>query len=473
MNASGLSLPTLEAVRAALRTRRAALAAAWAAAELDSAMVLIPSGLVLAVEGSDQHYGFRAHDDHYYISGCRAPGQVLVHDPVEPGGWILFAAIASQDDRVWHGDTEGVEALAERVGIEAVRPIAELGVWIAAHAGRRAALLGSHDILERPIGYGVHPDDVESIAFDADLTMRLTGAVVAARRAKDAAELGFMRAAAAATAAGHDVALRSARPGMTERGLQVEIEHAFQRAGAERPAYGTIAATGSNGAVLHASPGPRTLAAGELVLVDAGAEVEGYDGDVTRAWPVDARFTSEQLAIYDIVIEVQKRAIAAVRPGVEFRELHMQAARGLAAGLVDFGLLRGDPDGLVERDAHALFFPHGLGHLIGLATHDVGGWAEGRVRSQRPGLKYLRIDLPLQPNYVVTIEPGIYFVRALLEDPELRRKHAQDVHWERADRMLDFGGIRIEDDVRVTADGHEVLTAAIPKEPGDLERLRA
>ncbi len=456
--------------------RRAGLRTTWEAdddlgAGLEDAVVVVPGGLVLPVEGSDQHYGFRAHDDHYYLSGTRAPGQVLVLDPEE--GWTLFAFVASQEDRVWHGDSAPIEAQGEAYGVDSVRPIAELGTWLGERAGRPAALLGSHDVLEQPIGYDLHPGHLEGLAFDADLIGRLQGRLTAARRIKDDVELDLMRAAAVCSHAGHHAGMTLARAGMTERALQVEIDAGFQRAGAERPAYGTIAATGSNAAVLHAHPGARPLAEGDMVLVDAGAEFDGYDSDVTRTWPVSATFTASQRAIYDIVLDVQRTAIAGLAPGVEYRDLHMQAARGVAAGLVDFGLLRGDVEGLVERDAHALFLPHGLGHLIGLATHDVGGYAEGRERSERPGLKFLRIDLPMEAGHVVTIEPGIYFVPALLQDAELRHKHHDDVNWELADSMLAWGGIRIEDDVLVTESGSEVLTADIPKLPDEIEALRA
>ena len=148
------------------------------------------------------------------------------------------------------------------------------------------------------------------------------------------------------------------------------------------------------------------------MLVDAGAEVSGYDGDVTRVFPVGPKFTPPARDLYAAVLGVQESAVAGVRAGAEFRDLHMTASLGLAQGLVDLGLVRGRPEDLVERDAHAVFFPHGLGHLIGLATHDVGGYAEGRTRSTRPGLKYLRADVTLEAGMVLTIEPGLYFIPA-------------------------------------------------------------
>jgi len=472
MTASTLPRLDPDTLRAALVARRAAVRAAWDARDgLGDALVFLAGGLVLAVEGSDQHYGFRAHDDHYYLCGARGPGQVLVLEPAE--GWTLFAPEASQEDRVWHGATEPLDALGARVGIERVRPLEELGAWLGRRAGHPGALLGSRDILERPIGYGLKPGALEALAFDADLSERLEARVHGARRCKDDVELTLLRAAAACSRAGHLAGLRAARPGVSERAVQVEIEAAFQRAGAERPAYGSIVAGGPNAAVLHATPGGRAFADGDLVLVDAGAEYEGYDSDVTRTWPLGARFTASQRAIYELVLDVQRRAIEGVAPGVEYRELHLRASRDIAAGLVEFGLLRGDPDGLVEQDTHALFFPHGVGHMLGLATHDVGGWVPGRERSDRPGLKYLRIDTPLQTGDVVTIEPGIYFVRALLCSTELRAKHRDAVNWDLADAMLDWGGVRIEDDVLVTAQGPQVLTHDIPKSVDELEALRA
>lgn len=450
----------------ALRARRARLAPALA-----EATVLVPAGLPVAVEGSDQQHPYRGHDEHRYLAGWAAMGQVLVHDPAE--GWTLYAPVADPEDRVWHDAPPSFEDLAEATGLARIRPRDELPAWLGGLGARPLVLLGSMDLLERPGGYGVPAALVEDLAFDAGASEAARAALVAARRRKDALELDQMRCAAAATAAGHGRALGRARPGWSERRLALEVEYGFGLAGAERAAYGTIAVCGERCAVLHAAPGAAPLAAGHLVLVDAGAEVEGYDCDVTRTWPVAARFSAEQRALYDVVLGVQEAAIGALAPGVEFRDLHLEAARGLAEGLVHLGLLRGEADGLVEQDAHAVFFPHGLGHLIGLSTHDVGGYPPGRVRSPRPGLKYLRIDLPMEADFVVTIEPGLYFVRPLLEDAAARERLGDAVAWDRARRWLPVGGVRIEDVVRVTPAGPEVLTAAIPKAPAALEAVRA
>ncbi|MHC4493541.1 MAG: M24 family metallopeptidase, partial [Planctomycetota bacterium] len=190
---------------------------------------------------------------------------------------------------------------------------------------------------------------------------------------------------------------------------------------------------------------------------------DGYACDVTRTYPAGETFSAEQHAIYTVVLEAEQAALDRCRAGKEWREIHLEACVDLTAGLVDFGLLRGQAESLVERAAHMLFFPHGIGHMVGLGVRDASGSLPGRTPSDDPRLKVLRTDLPLQPGYVMTIEPGIYFIRPLLEDPRRREKYADDVDWPRVDRMLDFGGIRIEDDALVTDGRPDVLTSAIDK----------
>jgi Xaa-Pro aminopeptidase len=338
--------------------------------------------------------------------------------------------------------------------------------------GEPVTLLGNRDIEPRAAEYGIENWQSLEVAIDEEASARFSEAVSVLRRTKDDAELGRMRAAADTSVQGHLAAWRLARPGMTERRLQVELEADFFRNGAARTAYGSIVGTGPNGSVLHFAPTNRELRDGDIVLIDAGAEIDGYASDVTRAFPAGARFRGIQRDVYQLVLETQQAAITGAVPGAEYKALHLGASRQIAQGLVDLGILRGDADTLVERDAHALFFPHGLGHMLGLATHDAGGCLAGRERSDRFGLKYLRTDLPLQPGYVVTIEPGIYFIRALLTDPERRQTYADAVNWDRVDTMLDFGGIRIEDDVLITANGPELLSGALPRALREVEAIR-
>jgi Xaa-Pro aminopeptidase len=201
---------------------------------------------------------------------------------------------------------------------------------------------------------------------------------------------------------------------------------------------------------------------GDVVLVDAGAEVGRYTADVTRTYRLPGGEDGFFRSLHALVQSVERNAIDRCRPGAEWRDIHLAAAREISEGLVALGLLVGAPDSLLERDTPALFFPHGIGHMVGLGVRDASGYLPGRTRSDRPGLNMLRTDLPLEAGYVMTVEPGIYFIPALLQDPALRERHRDAVRWDRVDALMTFGGIRIEDDVLVTTSDPEVLTSAIP-----------
>jgi Xaa-Pro aminopeptidase len=232
-----------------------------------------------------------------------------------------------------------------------------------------------------------------------------------------------------------------------------------------------------HGEVLHDESHDRELLAGDLLLADVGSETpEGWAADVTRTWPVTGRFTEPQRAIYDVVLRAQSAAIAAVRPGVRYLDVHRVAGRTLLAGLIELGILRGDLDDLYARGAHALFFPHGIGHLLGLDVHDMedlgdrAGYQAERKRSENFGDRYLRLDRDLEPGMLVTIEPGFYRIPYLLERPEEVLDVEDALDRKELERYAGVRGIRIEDDVLVTADGCEVLTAAIPKQADAVER---
>jgi Xaa-Pro aminopeptidase len=417
-----------------LESRRRRVAEVW---DLSDEIVLLGSGQPVPIPGgADQTYPFRAHYEYLYLTDRDRPGCVLAFDPYE--GWVDFVPEITEKERIWGGDlpAEGT-------------PLTGLEPWLAARRGRSVAVLGS------PV------PDVEA---DAELGERLRETLTHARRPKDEAELERMRLAARITETGYARLRGLIRPGVTERRLQIELEAELCRHGARRPAYESIVGSGPNSAVFHFSPSERVLRDGELVLIDAGAEVGGYACDVTRTYPAGAGFTPEQRDLYQAVLEPQKRAVAKCRAGVEFRDLHLETSADLTRGLIALGLVRGEPQSLVEQGVTALFFPHGLGHLVGLGVRDASGRLPGREKDERPGLENLRLDLPLEPGYVVTIEPGLYFVPALLESRERREKFPHQVDWQRVDRWLGTGGVRIEDNVLVTPDEPEVLTAAIPKE---------
>jgi Xaa-Pro aminopeptidase len=261
----------------------------------------------------------------------------------------------------------------------------------------------------------------------------------------------------------------------TEAAVRAAMESVIMAQGMTT-AYNSIVTV--HGEVLHNEHYHHRLQAGDLLLADVGAEApSGWASDITRTWPVTGQFSATQRDLYDVVLAAHDACIAAARPGVEYRDLHLLACRILAAGLVDLGILRGHPDALVEQDAHALFFPHGVGHLLGLDVHDMedlgdlAGYAPGRQRSDRFGLAFLRLDRPLQAGMVVTIEPGFYQVPGILADPERCQTYNAYVDWDRLAQFDDVRGIRIEDDVLITADGCEVLTKALPNTALEIEAM--
>jgi Xaa-Pro aminopeptidase len=450
-----------------VRTRRDAVASAW---DLRRGAVIVPAGVPVSIAGTDQFHDFWAHPEFRYLAGTSVAQGVMAFDPGE--GWTLFAPVASFEDRVWVGDGVPLETLAAQSAMEQVRPLAELGGWLERRRGEPLALLGNQDLPHRPEAYGLQNWTSLEISPDEELSSRLAAAVTEMRRAKDVVEIERMQSAASAAVEGHLLALKTVKPGMTERTIQVELEAEFFRRGGDRTAYGSIVGGGPNSAVLHSSPSGRVIEGGELLLIDAAPECAGYAADVTRTMPAGPRFEGIQRDLYQLVLDVQQSAIARVRPGVEFKDLHLAACRQIAGGLVGLGLLRGSPDTLVERDSHALFFPHGLGHMLGLSTHDAGGCLAGRTASDRFGLKWLRADLPLDVDYVVTIEPGIYLIPALVNDPDRRERFKDAVNWDLVDSLMPFGGIRIEDDVRVTGNGAQVLSHGLPKSIAHIEALR-
>ena len=419
-----------------LERRRRAVAERW---NLDSEVVLIGAGQPLHVPGrADRTYPFRSHSEYFYFTDSERPGGVLAYDPQE--GWVDFVAPVTDEERLWSG---GVES--ENGGV----PVAELPAWLEKRQGRRIAVLGS------PV------DGAES---DAELEPALRYALNDVRRRKDEDELERMRAAERATAAGFAAIQPLLQPGVTEREVQIELEAEFFRAGADFLAFDTIVAGGPNSAVLHFPPSARPFGEGELILIDAGAEVRAYASDITRTYPASGTLDSEQAELHSLVRAAGVAATKACLPGTEWRDVHRTAALVLGEGLVDFGLLRGEPESLLEQGAITIFFVHSIGHMVGLGIRDAGDQLEGRD-SNYPGYPRMRYDRPLEPGHVVTVEPGIYFVPSLLEDRELRERHRDTVDWERTDRMIDFGGIRIEDNVLVTEDGYEVLTADVPVLP--------
>ncbi len=426
--------------------------------------VLLWSGQAPARNFPANAYPFRADSDFLFLAGLPLPNAVL---GLEGDRTTLYCDPAPAAATLWHGPQPAPEELAAAIGADAWAPIASLP---------RDGAIATLPLLD-PLTHAQQEARLQRHWQGAWLPQdeQLREALIAARLRVDDWGLGEIRRAIAITSAGHRAGLRATRPGVREAVVRAAIEAEFMAADCA-PAYPSIVTR--SGEVLHNNHYGNQLEAGDLLLVDAGAESPlGWASDLTRTWPVSGRFRPEQRDLHELVVAAQAAAIAAIAPGVEFAAVHWAACRVLAEGLVELGLLRGTVDDLLARDAHALFFPHGIGHLLGLDVHDMerhgdrAGYAPGRPRSDRFGLGYLRLNRPLAEGMVVTIEPGLYFIPALLTDPERRQRYRDCVHWERLEAFRSVRGIRIEDDVLVTSAGAEVLSAELPRTTTAMEAL--
>ncbi|KXS37119.1 MAG: Xaa-Pro aminopeptidase [Halomonadaceae bacterium T82-2] len=408
--------------------------------------VLMPAAS-LVTRSNDSEYPFRQNSDFHYLTGFPEPDALLVLLPGRAEGEsVLFCLDKDPTQEAWTGIRIGAEAATQRFGVDQAFANAE-------REERLEALLDGRETLYLPL------DDPEAVALAEDvrraLKARARRGAVAPRALEDIsvrlheqrliksdAELALMHHAARISARAHVRAMQAARPGRHEYQLQAELEHEFLWQGAAGPAYGTIVGGGANACVLHYVENAAPLAADTLVLIDAGAEFEGYAGDITRTFPVSGRFSDAQRAVYEVVLAAQERAVAAVRPGATLVEIHQGVVRDLTRGLIELGLLTGDLEARIEDGSYRRFYLHSTSHWLGLDVHDVGDYrVDGEPR-------------PLAPGMVLTVEPGLY-IPADDDIPEALRGI----------------GIRIEDDVAVTASGHEVLTADVPKRVAEIEAL--
>lgn len=426
-------------------------------------------------------YRYRADSTFLFFFQEPEVGSAALFDPGD-GTVTLFVPARTVEKSLWEGHQIPLEEVRSHTGADRVLEVERLAEEVSRiAAGRPVDSLAVADPAATRLARRITGQELVFEDPDRLGTPGLIDAVAGLRLIKDPHEIEEIRRAAAVTRDGFLEVLKHTRPGVAEHVLVGHLEGTFARGGGV-PAFGTILSV--RGEVLHNPDHAGMPADGDLLLVDAGAELaSGWGADVTRAFPVSGRFSGEARAVYGAVLAAQQAAIDGIRPGVRWRDLHLLAARVLAGGLVEMGLLRGRPADLVAAGAHALFFPHGLGHLMGLDTHDLRIFGDrilygpGRARSTDFGLSFLRMDLDLEPGMVVTVEPGLYFVPAILGNPEFRQRFKGQVDFERAGRFLamnggrGFGGVRIEDDLLVTATGGEVLTPGIPKDPAEVEEL--
>jgi Xaa-Pro aminopeptidase len=427
---------------------------------------LLPSGFARARNFPHNRYAFRAESHFLYLVGAQLEGAALL---LTPDRATLYMPPPDPDAALWTGAVPTLDELSARLEIEII-PVDELELetddvaTLPPQDADTALWLGS------VLGREIEPRGGDALE---GIDRALADALIERRLRHDDAAIEQLRQAATVTAAAHRAGMQSTRPGLREALVRAAMEEQIVAFGMTT-SYNSIVTV--HGEVLHNERHDGVIEARDLVLADVGAETpEGWAGDVTRTWPASGRFSASQRELYEVVLRAQRAAIDSVRPGVRYLDVHRVAGKTLLQGLIELGIYRGDAADLYARGAAALFFPHGVGHLLGLDVHDMedlgdaAGYAPGRTRSKSFGDRYLRLDRDLEPGMAVTIEPGFYAIPHLLQNPaevgDLERSLDRTV----LAKYADVRGIRIEDDVLVTENGSEVLTHAIPKEAHEVE----
>lgn len=418
-------------------------------------VVVLPSAPV-HIRNHDVEHPYRQDSDFFYLTGLDEPESVAILTDRHPEHrYVLFVRPRDPERETWDGPRVGVDGAVATLGADAAFPIAEL-------AERLPGYLANAPRMLYPLGRDPAMDARVLAALQATRRRQRMGVLAPTeivdpaahlhpmRLVKSAGELEAMGRAIEATREAHAVAMRVARPGAFEYEVEAEILRAFRRHGCERPAYDPIVGSGPNATILHHRKNDRRMNEGDLLLIDAGGEWGYQAADVTRTFPVSGRFTAPQRAVYDVVLRAQQAAIDAVRPGVTVEDVHRITVRVITEGMVEIGLLEGPVDEAIEKERFKAFYMHRTSHWLGMDVHDVGSYfvyeGEGPATTPRP----------MPAGAVLTIEPGIYVAEHAEAPSEYRGI-----------------GVRIEDDVLVTETGHRNLTAAIPKDASELERILA
>ncbi|MBA3397376.1 MAG: Xaa-Pro aminopeptidase [Deltaproteobacteria bacterium] len=409
--------------------------------------VAVVRSLPERLRNGDAMHPFRQHSDILYLTGFVEPDTTLILRPgAESDRMVMFVRPRDPELEIWDGKRAGLEGAKEIYGADASFPAAEL-------ASKLGDLIGNFEELHYSLGLDSEMDLVVAAAIQRLRRTERKGkrpprAVVDPRVAlhelrlhKRPEELQTLRKACAITSDAHIIAMRAGRPGVFEHELEAAINHEFRRRGGNGPGYASIVGAGENATILHYIENRCAIADGDLVLVDAGCEYDHYTSDITRTWPANGRFSPAQRRVYELVLATQKSAIALARPGATIDDIHDHCVRALTTGMIELGLLEGPVEARIEDATYKKFYMHGTSHWLGLDVHDAGAYMLGGK------------PRPLAAGMVITIEPGLYIGVAAENVPAEYRGI----------------GVRIEDDVAITSDGNEVLTAACPKEIEDLE----
>lgn len=428
---------------------------------IDTGVIWLQGNREIGMNYRHNAFPFRQDSNLLYFSGLDLPDIHIIID-IDQNKEILFGDDLTVEQTVWVGQRPNMAWYAEQAGIEQVLPLSQLAEYLtnSIRKNKRIHTLPTyhdyHDIL-------IHQYIHNNHRFSVDLIK----AVVALRSIKEDREVLEIEQALTVTAKAHQVVRENANAGMTEQSILAKAMEVVIEANC-RLAYPAILTT--QGQILHTNKYENTLAEGQLLLCDLGVENQmHYASDITRTIPVNRKFTGQQKEVYDLVLKAKNDAIDALRPGIAYKDIHLLASKIIAQGLLDIGLLRGNPDEIIAKGAHALFFPHGLGHMLGMDVHDMEGLGEKYVgynqiieKSEQFGINHLRLGRKLQKGNVITVEPGIYFIPALIASWKAENKFPEHISYSNLDKWLAFGGIRIEDNVLITASKGKVLGPAIP-----------
>ena len=443
--------------------------------KLNKGILLFPGNGDSAMNYKDNTYHFRQDSTFLYFFGIDAPGYTGVID-LDEGKDVLYGDELGIDDIIWVGAQVSVREQASEVGIQIVRSCADLkgDIQNSIKEGRRVHILPPYRG-DQSMNLGrllnTHPDEVNSF-FSEEFIL----AVVSLREIKDGNEIQQIEQAVDISHKMHTTVMKMAFPGVWEREIAGTIE-GISLANGNPVSFPVILSM--DGQTLHNHYHGNLLKEGRLLVTDAGAESPmHYAGDITRTIPVGGKFNVRQKEIYEIVLKAETDSIKAAKPGMLNADLHRNAALIIASGLKDAGLMKGNIDEAVSLGAHALFFPHGLGHMLGLDVHDMENLGENNVgydqntkRSEIFGYASLRLGKELKPGFVLTIEPGIYFIPALIDLWKGKGKFKEFINYDKLEKYKDFGGIRIEDDILITKNGARVLGKLIPKTVKEIEEF--
>lgn len=438
-------------------------------------IVLLPGNTEAAMNYAANTYHFRQDSTFLYFFGIAQSDLAAIID-LDNGQDYLFGNDVDMDDIIWMGPQPSMKERGERVGVSNTMPFDHIQDAInnAVAQGRRVHFLAPYRgettlFISRLLG-------LKAAHVQAYRSEELIRAIVALREIKDAGEIADIESMVDVAYDMHTTAMKMAHAGVVEREIAGAVEGiALQKAnGVSFPVILSI-----NGQTLHNHYHGNTLKEGRMMVCDSGSESEmNYCSDITRTVPVGGRFSQRQKDIYEIVLAANMKSIEAIKPGIFYKDIHLMAAKIIAQGMKDLGLMKGDVDQAVAAGAHALFFPHGLGHMMGLDVHDMENLGENYVgydseisRSSQFGLAFLRLGKRLREGFVLTVEPGAYFIPALIDQWREQKLHTGFINYDKLDVWKDFGGIRIEDDVLVTSTGCHVLGKAIPKTVAEVEAI--